>query len=159
MRARNPQFVVRPTLGAFAGRTFTWPAARYCENISAAADRLAHVTGARPLPLYRAAGGKASPRLLAAAQACGYAQVNGQPPGFLTGVPGAQDPTEPQIAQAVARVRGGDVVAVPLGAWSRQVPQVPVGLEPWIVGLKAQGFCFQTLREHPDYRVQDGARR
>jgi peptidoglycan/xylan/chitin deacetylase (PgdA/CDA1 family) len=26
-------------------------------------------------------------------------------------------------------------------------------LEPLIVGLKARGFCFATLREHPDYRA------
>jgi len=25
-------------------------------------------------------------------------------------------------------------------------------LEPLIVQLKAKGFCFATLREHPDYR-------
>ena len=150
-RARDAQFVVRPMLGAFAGRTFTWPAAKYCENIAASADRLAHVSGVRPLPLYRATGGQTSPRLRAAAQACGYTQVDAQPLGFLSGSPGAPDPTESQIAQTVARVRPGDVIAAPLGAWSRQVPQVPVGLEPWIVGLKAEGFCFQTLREHPVY--------
>ena len=157
-RGRAPQFIVRPLQGAFAGRTFTWSAARYCENIAAAADRLAHVTGVHPLPLYRAAGGATSPRLLAEAKACGYAQVSGQPPGFLTGAAGAKDPTEPQIAQAVARVRSGDVLAVPLGAWSRQVPQVPVGLEPWIAGLKTQGFCFRTLREHPDFREPGAAK-
>jgi peptidoglycan/xylan/chitin deacetylase (PgdA/CDA1 family) len=26
-------------------------------------------------------------------------------------------------------------------------------LEPLIVGLKARGFCFATLREHPAYRA------
>ena len=25
-------------------------------------------------------------------------------------------------------------------------------LEPLVVGLKSRGFCFATLREHPDYR-------
>lgn len=151
VRGRVPQFVVRPAQGALAGRTFSWNAAQYCENIRQAADRLGHVTGARPLPLYRATGGQTSPRLLAAAEACGYAQVGGQPLGFLAGA-GARDPSDAQIAQAVARVRPGDLLAAPLGVWSRQVPQMPVGLEPFIAGLKAQGFCFQTLREHPDYR-------
>ncbi len=156
--ARDAQFIVRPTQGAFAGRTFTWPAAKYCENITATADRLAHVTGERPLPLYRAAGGKGSPRLQAAAKACGYTQVSGQAPGFASGAPQAKDPTDAQITQAVARVRAGDVLAVPLGAWSRQVPQVPVGLDQWIAGLKAQGFCFATLREHPDYGATTATR-
>jgi hypothetical protein len=25
-------------------------------------------------------------------------------------------------------------------------------LEPLIVGLKARGFCFETLRTHPQYK-------
>jgi peptidoglycan/xylan/chitin deacetylase (PgdA/CDA1 family) len=38
-----------------------------------------------------------------------------------------------------------------LGIWSRQDPWAPAVLEPLIVGLKAKGFCFATLREHPMY--------
>ena len=151
-RGAQPQFRVRPTLGAFAGRTFSWSAAKYCENIGQAADRLAHVTGTKPLPLYRAAGGKTSPRLLAAAKACGYLQVNAVPLAFVGATPRAKGPDNKQIAQTVARVRPGDVLAAHLGVWSREVPQVPAGLEPLITGLKAQGFCFQTLREHPAFR-------
>ena len=146
------QFRVRPTLGAFAGRTFSWSAAKYCENITQAADRLGHVTGTKPLPLYRAAGGKTSPRLLAAAKACGYLQVDAVPLAFVGPTPRAKGPDNKKIAQAVARVRPGDVLAAHLGVWSREVPQVPVGLEPLITGLKAQGCCFQTLREHPAFR-------
>jgi peptidoglycan/xylan/chitin deacetylase (PgdA/CDA1 family) len=26
-------------------------------------------------------------------------------------------------------------------------------LEPLLLGLKARGFCFATLREHPAYRA------
>jgi peptidoglycan/xylan/chitin deacetylase (PgdA/CDA1 family) len=39
-----------------------------------------------------------------------------------------------------------------LGIWSRQDPWAPAVLEPLIVGLKARGLCFATLREHPAYR-------
>jgi peptidoglycan/xylan/chitin deacetylase (PgdA/CDA1 family) len=39
-----------------------------------------------------------------------------------------------------------------LGIWSRQDPWAPAVLEPLIVGLKARGLCFATLREHPQYR-------
>jgi peptidoglycan/xylan/chitin deacetylase (PgdA/CDA1 family) len=39
-----------------------------------------------------------------------------------------------------------------LGIWSRQDPWAPAVLEPLIVGLKARGFCFATLREHPQYK-------
>ena len=38
------------------------------------------------------------------------------------------------------------------GIWSRQDPWAPAVLEPLIVGLKARGLCFATLREHPQYR-------
>ena len=31
-------------------------------------------------------------------------------------------------------------------------PWAPAVLEPLIVGLKAKGFCFETLRQHPAYR-------
>ena len=30
-------------------------------------------------------------------------------------------------------------------------------LEPLVAGLKAKGFCFRTLREHPDYLGIAGA--
>ncbi|MFT4194338.1 polysaccharide deacetylase family protein [Ottowia sp.] len=158
-RGVQPQFRVRPALGAFAGRTFTWSAAKYCENIAQAADRVGYVTGTRPLPLFRAPGGRTSPKLLAAAQGCGYLHVDAVPVGFLSSAAaGAKGPDDQQIAQAVARVRPGDVLAAHLGVWSREVPQVPVGLEPLITGLKAQGFCFRTLRDHPAYRDWVAAR-
>ena len=54
----EPRFRVRPSMGAYAGREFTWTAARYCENITKAADRVAYVTGKKPLPLFRAPGGE-----------------------------------------------------------------------------------------------------
>ena len=39
-----------------------------------------------------------------------------------------------------------------LGIWSRQDAWATAVLEPLIVGLKARGLCFATLREHPQYR-------
>ena len=153
-RAVQPHFRVRPRVGAFAGRTFTWSAAQYCDNITQAADQLGYLSGVKPLPLFRAPGGRASPRLRAAAEACGYRHVEASRIGFAGdgSAPGAKEPTGKQIAQALARVRPGDVLLAHLGVWSREVPQVPAGLDALITGLKAQGFCFRTLREHPAYR-------
>ena len=51
-----PSFRVKPSAGALAGREFTWSAAEYCANIAKASDRLAVITGKKPLPLYRAPG-------------------------------------------------------------------------------------------------------
>jgi peptidoglycan/xylan/chitin deacetylase (PgdA/CDA1 family) len=39
-----------------------------------------------------------------------------------------------------------------LGIWSRQDPWAPAVLEPLIVGLKAKGLCFASLRDHPAYK-------
>ena len=152
-RTAQPRFLVRPALGAFAGRTFTWDAAKYCENIEQAADRLTFLTGHKALPLFRAPGGRLSAKLVASAKACGYQHVGLAPIVFPPdAAPSAKGPSDKQVAQTVSRVRPGDLILAPLGVWSRDVPQVPVGLDPLISGLKAQGFCFRTLREHPLYR-------
>ena len=50
----EPRFRVRPSAGALAGREFTWDAATYCANLRQSSDRLALVTGQKPLPLFRA---------------------------------------------------------------------------------------------------------
>ncbi|HQQ54284.1 MAG TPA: peptidase A8, partial [Ottowia sp.] len=44
-----------------------------------------------------------------------------------------------------------DILLAHLGIWSRQDPWAPAVLEPLIEGLKARGFVFRTLREHPQY--------
>ena len=39
-----------------------------------------------------------------------------------------------------------------MGIWSRQDPWAPANLEPLIAGLQQKGFCFATLKDHPDYQ-------
>lgn len=150
----EPRFRIRPSAGAFAGREFSWSAAQYCENIAKAADRLAFVTGKKPLPLFRAPGGKTSPRLLAAARACGYAHVGWAPAGFLGDeLPSEKFSNQKLLAQALEKIQSGDILLAHLGIWSRKDPWAPAALEPLIVGLKDKGFCFRTLREHPQYQA------
>ncbi|HEY9222922.1 MAG TPA: polysaccharide deacetylase family protein [Variovorax sp.] len=149
----EPQFRVRPSAGGLAGREFTWSAAKYCENIQKASDRIGHVTGKKPLPLFRAPGGKTSPKLLAAARACGFEHVGWAPAGFLGDeLPSETFPNDKLLQQALDRIRPGDILLAHLGIWSRKDPWAPAVLEPLIVGLKAKGFCFETLRAHPAYR-------
>ena len=151
--AMKSKFRIQPSAGAYAGRTFTWDAAQYCEEIKRSSDRLAHITGKKPLPLFRAPGGKTSPRLLAAARSCGFAHVGWSPAGFLGDeLPSDKYPNDKLLAQALEHIRPGDILLAHLGIWSRQDPWAPADLEPLIVGLKAQGFCFRTLRQHPAYR-------
>jgi peptidoglycan/xylan/chitin deacetylase (PgdA/CDA1 family) len=57
------------------------------------------------------------------------------------------------LKKALVTIRPGDILVAHLGIWSRQDPWAPAVLEPVIVGLKARGFCFATLREHPAYRA------
>jgi peptidoglycan/xylan/chitin deacetylase (PgdA/CDA1 family) len=147
------QFKIKPSAGASAGQEFVWNAAQYCAQVTAAAVRLKEMTGKAALPLFRAPGGKTSPALLAAAQACGYQHVGWAPAGFLGDeLPSEKFSNAALLKGALAGIKAGDVLVAHLGIWSRQDPWAPAVLEPLIVGLKDKGFCFQTLRQHPDFR-------
>ena len=150
----DPRFRIRPSAGAFEGREFTWSAAEYCEQIDYAAERVQDFTGKKPLPLFRAPGGKTSPRLLAAARACGYQHAGWSPAGFLGDeLPSDQYPNDMLLKKALRDIQPGDILLAHLGIWSRADPWAPAVLEPLITGLKAKGFCFQTLREHPQFKA------
>ncbi len=146
-------FRVRPSAGPNEGQDFTWSAAQYCAEIDRAAHRLQQITGKAPLPLFRAPGGKTSPKLLAAAKACGYEHVGWSPAGFLGDeLPSNQASNAALLQKALRDIRPGDILMAHLGIWSRQDPWAPAVLEPLLVGLKERGFCFRTLRDHPGYR-------
>lgn len=146
-------FKVKPSAGPRAGQSFVVSAAEYCEEIARSAKRLEQITGRKTLPLYRAPGGKTSPALIAAAQKGGYQQVGWAPAGFLGDeLPSDKYPNERLLKQALKNIRSGDILLAHLGIWSRQDPWAPAVLEPLILGLLEQGFCFRTLAEHPAYQ-------
>lgn len=146
------QFRVRPSAGPSEGKDFIWTARQYCEEIGKAGARLQEMTGQVSLPLFRAPGGKTSPALLAAAKACGYAHVGWAPAGFLGDeLPSNTHPNAALLKKALTTIRPGDILLAHLGIWSRQDPWAPAVLEPLITGLQSKGFCFKTLREHPQY--------
>jgi peptidoglycan/xylan/chitin deacetylase (PgdA/CDA1 family) len=150
----SPQFRIKPSAGASEGREFTYDAKKYCEQITFAAERLQDFTGKKPLPLFRAPGGKTSPKLLAAAKSCGFEHVGWSPAGFLGDeLSSSAYPNDILLKKALNSIKSGDILLAHLGIWSRQDPWAPAVLEPLIVGLKAKGFCFQTLREHPQYKA------
>lgn len=149
----KPAFRMKPTAGAFEGREFTYDPAKYCEQINQASTRIEALTGKKPLPLFRAPGGKTSPKLLDAAQACGYAHVGWAPAGFLGDeLPSEKFSNAVLLKNALRDIRSGDILMAHLGIWSRNDPWAPANLEPLIVGLKERGFCFETLRNHPAYK-------
>lgn len=151
---KRPTFRVRPSAGARSGQEFTLTAAQYCEEIRRSADRLSAVTGKPALPLFRAPGGKTSTQLLASARECGYAHVGWTPAGFLGDELSSERVSNAALLQRALRtIHSGDILLAHLGIWSRKDPWAPEVLEPLIIGLKERGFCFRTLREHPDYQA------
>jgi peptidoglycan-N-acetylmuramic acid deacetylase len=150
----EPRFRVRPTQGPDAGRTRVLTASQYCAELQRPAARWREMTGQALSPVFRAPGGKTSPALLAAAEACGWHHVPWSPAGFLGDeLPSDRFPNDRLLAQALRDIRAGDILLAHLGIWSRQDPWAPAVLEPLITGLKSRGFCFATLREHPRYRA------
>ncbi len=148
------RFRVQPGEGGLAGREFTWDAAKYCSQISYAAERLQDFTGKKSLPLFRAPGGKTSKRLLESAGACGYAHVGWSATGALgADLPSERFSNDVLLNKALRDVRSGDILQAHLGTAGRKEPWASGVLEPLLLGLKAKGFCFQTLREHPAYQA------
>ena len=147
------RFRVRPSAGPAAGKDSIWTAADVCAEIDRSSLRLQEITGRRPLPLFRAPGGKISPKLVAAAKACGYEHVGWASAGFLGDeLPSERASNQQLLDQALRTIRPGDILVAHLGIWSRKDPWAPAVLEPLIAGLKEKGFCFATLRDHPSYR-------
>jgi len=150
-------FRVQPTAGPRNGQRLHMAPADYCEQLAQPARRFAQMTGQPMRAMFRAPGGKTSPALLGAAQSCGWTHVPWTPNGFL-GDELASDryPNALLLERALKNVREGDILLMHLGIWSRQDPWAPAVLEPLIVGLKAKGLCFATLRSHPQF-AQIGA--
>jgi peptidoglycan/xylan/chitin deacetylase (PgdA/CDA1 family) len=110
------------------------------------------MTGRKSLPLFRAPGGKTSPALLKAAQSCGYTHVGWSAAGFLGDELSSQTHSNAKLLRnALQNIRSGDILMAHLGIWSRQAPWAPAVLEPLILGLQQKGFCFASLRQHPQY--------
>jgi peptidoglycan/xylan/chitin deacetylase (PgdA/CDA1 family) len=146
---------VRPQFGPQAGKKLAWTAADYCGELRRVDGRFRELTGAALDPFWRAPGGKLTPATLAAGQACGYAHVGWSPAGF-SGDELSSDRVSNAtlLKRALDGLRDGDIFVAHLGIWSRKDPWAPAVLEPLLSGLEQKGFCFATLREHPDYRPQ-----
>ncbi|MBA2674139.1 polysaccharide deacetylase family protein [Ramlibacter sp.] len=147
------RFKLRPSAGPDAGKDLAWSGEQYRAELAKAARRLQEVTGKKPLPLFRAPGGKTSPRLLAAAEEGGWKHVAWAPAGFLGDeLPSELVGNDALLRNALRDVRAGDILVAHLGIWSRKEPWAPAVLEPLLGGLRQRGFCFASLRDHPAYR-------
>ena len=121
--------------------------AAVCAELKKSEDRFREMTGRGFDALWRAPGGKTTPRVLEYARSCGYTHVGWADAGFL-GDELSSDayPNDLLLKRALANIRDGDILVAHLGIWSRKVPFWPM-LDPLIAGLKSKGFCFATLPE------------
>jgi peptidoglycan/xylan/chitin deacetylase (PgdA/CDA1 family) len=79
--------------------------------------------------------------------------VGWSPAGFLGDeLPSDKYPNQQLLDKALRDIRPGDILLAHLGIWDRKDPWAPAVLQPLIEGLQAKGFCFATLREHPQYK-------
>jgi len=144
----------RPQFGDDAGRTVTLAPAALCDELRRVERAFAAHAGRGLDAVWRAPGGRATPKALAAANECGFAHVRWADAGFLGDeLPSERYPNRELLARALRDIRDGDVLMAHLGIWSRMDPYAPM-LDPLIGGLKERGLCFRTLREHPAYRAQ-----
>jgi peptidoglycan/xylan/chitin deacetylase (PgdA/CDA1 family) len=145
-------FRVRPGAGPSAGQPEVFDAAAYCEQLRRPDARFVQMTGRHLAPLFRAPAGRTSAALLDAARACGFTHVPWSPAGFLGDeLPSDRFPNDLLLSRALRDIRPGDILLAHLGIHARRDAWAPADLEPLIVGLKARGFCFRTLRDHPRY--------
>ena len=147
------RIVVKPQFGAHAGQKQTWSQQQYCDELHRVDKRFEQLTGRRLDPIFRTPGGHSSPNILAAARACGYQHAGWAPAGF-SGDETSSDkfPNAVLLKRALDNLKDGDIFMAHMGIWSRKDPWMPANLEPLISGLEHKGFCFATLRAHPDYR-------
>ena len=153
-RADKPddRFIFQPSSGPLKGQRLNWGAKEYCEELAKSNARLKEITGADPLPLFRAPGGKTSPQLLRVAKSCGFEHVDWAAAGFLGDELSSKTfPNQLLLERALKDIRTGDILMAHLGIWSREDPWAPSVLEPLIIGLQEKGFCFDTLSHHPRF--------
>ena len=146
---------VRPQFGPQAGKKLAWTPGEYCSELRRVDNRFHELTGSALDPFWRAPGGKLTPATLAASRACGYAHVGWAPAGFSGDELSSERVSNAALLKrALDGLRDGDIFVAHLGIWSRKDPWAPAVLEPLLSGLEQKGFCFATLREHPDYRTK-----
>ncbi|RZI41306.1 polysaccharide deacetylase family protein [Herbaspirillum sp. HC18] len=144
---------MKPQFGPHAGQKLAWTAQQYCDELDRVGQRFTELTGAKLDPFWRAPGGRLTPNLRKAGEACGYAHVGWSEAGFSGDeLPSDRWPNDKLLKRALNGLKDGDIFMAHLGIRSRKDPWAPAVLDPLIAGLRQKGFCFATLREHPDYR-------
>ena len=144
---------VKSQFGPHAGKTRLVNGESFCREIKGADERFYQLTGRHLDPIWRAPGGKVSAQSIEFGKTCGYAHVGWSESGFLGDeLPSEKFPNDYLLNKALKTIKPGDITMAHLGIWSRKDPWAPADLEPLILGLKAQGYCFGSITElgqHP----------
>ncbi len=136
----------KPQFGPKAGSTILYNEASFCREIRRVDDRFQELTGTPLQKIWRAPGGKTSPRLIKMGNQCGYEHIGWNAAGFLGDELNSQThPNAVLLERASQQLQDGDIAMAHLGIWSRKEPWAPAVLEKLIVKLKDRGFCFGTL--------------
>jgi peptidoglycan/xylan/chitin deacetylase (PgdA/CDA1 family) len=136
----------RPQFGPKAGMTMLYNEATMCKEIRRVDQRFIELTGESIEKIWRAPGGKTSPTLIRMGDMCGFEHIGWAGAGFLGDeLDSDKHPNAKLLAKASKSIADGDITMAHLGIWSRKDPWALGVLDPLIVGLKAQGFCFATI--------------
>lgn len=123
-----------------------------CAELKRPEEAFRAMTGRGFDAIWRAPGGKLTPNATRFAEACGFRHVPWSPAGFSGDeLPSEKFPADQLIKTQLAAIRDGDILLWHLGIWSRKDPLWP-RLDDLIAGLKAKGFCFARLPEHPQWK-------
>ena len=153
----NGLIQVKPQFGKDGGKLASFSDTQFCEQLRRVDTRFQELTGRKLDPFWRAPGGYTSPRTLAAGSACGYQHAGWAPAGYSGDeLPSDKYPNAMLLKKALANLRSGDIFIAHMGIWSRKDAWAPANLDALIAGLQGKGFCFATLREHPDYAKKKG---
>jgi len=140
------EVMLRPQFGKNAGKAIRFDQAQLCHEISRVSTRFQELTGKPIDRIWRAPGGKTSPRLIAMGERCGYRHIGWSPSGFLGDeLDSKRFPNSKLLEQASRGLKNGDIAIAHLGIWSREDPWAPAVLEPLIENWKKRGFCFALI--------------
>lgn len=131
--------------GAKAGERLTREA--FCAELKKPEEAFRAMTGRGFDGLWRAPGGKVTPRAIEYAKSCGYTHVGWSPAGFSGDeLDSDKHPADALMRQQQRALKDGDVMLWHLGIWSRKDPLWP-RLDGLLGYLKSQGFCFARIPE------------
>jgi peptidoglycan/xylan/chitin deacetylase (PgdA/CDA1 family) len=131
-----------------SGKTALLDANAVCAELRKPEQAFEKMTGHKFDPIWRAPGGRTTPRTLSYASQCGYTQhIDWAKAGFLGDeFPSDTHPNNMLLKKAQRDIRDGDILLMHLGVWSRKQPLAPI-LDPLIAELKSRGMCFAKVTD------------